>query len=219
MRREDDWRYEEERPRRSPLKRFGLWLLKLVTRALAIGLAVVMLPYLARFVASVTPDAASRAATVSAILSHKMAESARLETARITDEGVLSSSVNALFLGEVQNVVIYYTYEASFGIDLSKTQVEQAGTTVVVRLPEVELLLDSLTPTRTEITDFWLRLSERDRARLLQEEQQTCRGRYLDNAEEMAKLRQTAEEALRTTVGKWMGAAGNVTIVYRWGDE
>ena len=102
------------------MKRFLKWLGKVVGTALSLVLVIIMLPYATKWIGKLLPDGSRNAITVSAVLSRQMEASSRLETAKIEDEGVISSSVDALFIGQVQNVVIQYRYEASMGIDLKK---------------------------------------------------------------------------------------------------
>ena len=102
----------------------------MVGTALSLVLVIIMLPYATKWIGKLLPDGSRNAITVSAVLSRQMEASSRLETAKIEDEGVISSSVDALFIGQVQNVVIQYRYEASMGIDLKKvkmTPIRMAG--------------------------------------------------------------------------------------------
>ena len=113
-----------------------------------------------------------------------MEASSRLETAKIEDEGVISSSVDALFIGQVQNVVIQYRYEASMGIDLKKVKMQILGNVLTLELPPVEVLADSLTPINVERNDFWFPLSEERRLKLLEDERLKCRAHYLEENQE-----------------------------------
>ena len=128
------------------MKRFLKWLGKVVGTALSLVLVIIMLPYATKWIGKLLPDGSRNAITVSAVLSRQMEASSRLETAKIEDEGVISSSVDALFIGQVQNVVIQYRYEASMGIDLKKVKMQILGNVLTLELPPVEVLADSLTP-------------------------------------------------------------------------
>ena len=166
------------------MKRFLKWLGKVVGTALSLVLVIIMLPYATKWIGKLLPDGSRNAITVSAVLSRQMEASSRLETAKIEDEGVTSSSVDALFIGQVQNVVIQYRYEASMGIDLKKVKMQILGNVLTLELPPVEVLADSLTPLNVERNDFWFPLSEERRLKLLEDERLKCRAHYLEENQE-----------------------------------
>ena len=166
------------------MKRFLKWLGKVVGTALSLVLVIIMLPYATKWIGKLLPDGSRNAITVSAVLSRQMEASSRLETAKIEDEGVISSSVDALFIGQVQNVVIQYRYEASMGIDLKKVKMQILGNVLTLELPPVEVLADSLTPLNVERNDFWFPLSEERRLKLLEDERLKCRAHYLEENQE-----------------------------------
>lgn len=156
----------------------------MVGTALSLVLVIIMLPYATKWIGKLLPDGSRNAITVSAVLSRQMEASSRLETAKIEDEGVISSSVDALFIGQVQNVVIQYRYEASMGIDLKKVKMQILGNVLTLELPPVEVLADSLTPLNVERNDFWFPLSEERRMKLLEDERLKCRAHYLEENQE-----------------------------------
>lgn len=156
----------------------------MVGTALSLVLVIIMLPYATKWIGKLLPDGSRNAITVSAVLSRQMEASSRLETAKIEDEGVISSSVDALFIGQVQNVVIQYRYEASMGIDLKKVKMQILGNVLTLELPPVEVLADSLTPLNVERNDFWFPLSEERRLKLLEDERLKCRAYYLEENQE-----------------------------------
>ena len=166
------------------MKRFLKWLGKVIGTALSLVLVIIMLPYATKWIGKLLPDGSRNAITVSAVLSRQMEASSRLETAKIEDEGVISSSVDALFIGQVQNVVIQYRYEASMGIDLKKVKMQILGNVLTLELPPVEVLADSLTPLNVERNDFWFPLSEERRLKLLEDERLKCRAHYLEENQE-----------------------------------
>ena len=166
------------------MKRFLKWLGKVVGTALSLVLVIIMLPYATKWIGKLLPDGSRNAITVSAVLSRQMEASSRLETAKIEDEGVISSSVDALFIGQVQNVVIQYRYEASMGIDMKKVKMQILGNVLTLELPPVEVLADSLTPLNVERNDFWFPLSEERRLKLLEDERLKCRAHYLEENQE-----------------------------------
>ena len=156
----------------------------MVGTALSLVLVIIMLPYATKWIGKLLPDGSRNAITVSAVLSRQMEASSRLETAKIEDKGVISSSVDALFIGQVQNVVIQYRYEASMGIDLKKVKMQILGNVLTLELPPVEVLADSLTPLNVERNDFWFPLSEERRLKLLEDERLKCRAHYLEENQE-----------------------------------
>ena len=162
------------------MKRFMKWLGRVIGTAVSLVLVIILLPYATRWIGKLLPDGSRNAITVSAVLSRSMESSSRLETAKIEDEGVISSSVDALLIGQVQNVVIQYRYEASVGIDLKKVKMHIQGKTLTLELPGVEILNDSLTPVNVERNDFWFPLSEERRQKLLDDEKAKCRAHYLE---------------------------------------
>ena len=108
------------------------WLGRTVGSALTLVLVIVLLPHASRLMNSVLPDLSGAAVTASATLARNLQQSARLETTLVEEEGVLESSTDALFLGQVQQVTVRYTYRASLGIDLSRVQVKVTGNTITL---------------------------------------------------------------------------------------
>ena len=190
------------------MKRFLKWLAKVIGTAVSLVLVIVMLPYATKWIAKLLPDGSQNAVTVSAILSRQMEASSRLETAKVEDEGVLSSSVDALLIGQVQNVVIQYTYEASLGIDLKKVNMHINGRTLTLEIPPLEVLTDSLTPVNIDRNDFWFPLTDERRQKLLDEERVKCRAHYLEeNDESRAAFEHTVE-----CLTEWLDSILNQTV-------
>ena len=201
------------------MKRVLRWAGKTLGTALVLTLVIVLLPYARDLLGRLLPDITGRTATVSALLSHHLSESARLETLTVEDEGVFTATQDALLLGTVQTVTVHYTYRASLGIDLTKVTVTPTGNAVTLTLPETELLSDSLTPTRVDRDDFWYPLTEKRRAAILAEEQTRCRDRVLAEALENNTGRAAAEKALRETVAGWMEGTGSVPVIIAWEED
>lgn len=174
------------------MKRFMKWLGKVIGTAVSLVLVIVMLPYATKWIGRLLPDGSQHAVTISAVLSRQMEASSRLETAKVEDEGVISSSVDALLIGQVQNVVIQYQYEASLGIDLKKVNMHIRGNQLILEIPPIEVLTDSLTPVNIDRNDFWFPLSEERRQKLLDEERLKCRAHYVsENDEHLAAFDHT----------------------------
>ena len=182
------------------MKGFLKWLGKVVGTALTLVLIIVLLPHASRLIGRFLPDGSSKAVTISSILSRSMEATSRLECAKVEDEGVIASSVDALLIGTVQNVVIYYTYEASIGIDLKKLKMHIDGNQLVLELPELEVLTDSLTPTKVERNDFWFPLTEERRLNILEAERLNCRSHYLEENAESEMAFEHAVTAMREFV-------------------
>ena len=100
-------RDREHPQRRHPRKlpRPLRFLLRIVSTALIISLVLVFLPRLTRLAGRLWPDPA-RTERVSELLSHELKDSARLETLTVDDRGVLTATVQAALIGEVQRVTM-----------------------------------------------------------------------------------------------------------------
>ena len=191
------------------------WLGRTVGSALTLVLIIVLLPHASRLMNSILPDLSGAAVTVSATLARNLQQSARLETAIAEEEGVLESGTEALFLGQVQKVIVRYTYHASLGIDLRKVQVKVPGNTITLLLPDMEVLSDSLTPEEISKDDFWYPLTEERLQTLLNQEQERCRAYYLEEHAHTDQAWADTVAALEGTVSQWI-ALGNdrITIEY-----
>lgn len=201
------------------MKRTGKWLAKVVGRAIGIVIVIVLLPYAARLAGRFLPDLSDRAVTASQILSQRFEESARLETMKIEEDGILSSSTNALFLGTVQQVSIHYRYEASLGVDLRKVTMVADGNRLILTLPPMELIADSLTPLSINRDDFWYPLTDKQRQSLLDRERLACRERHLrEQAESEEAWRQTCR-MFDETIAQWLVGIPGVRISYERPDS
>lgn len=197
------------------MKGFLRWLTKIIATAVTIVLIVVLLPYASDLASAVLPDLSGAALNTSLLLSHKMENSARLETSVIEDEGILNSTTNAMFIGEVQSVTMKYTYRASIGIDLSKVKMNVRGSTITLTLPPVEILADSLTPDQVEKNDFWYPLTESRRQKIINDELTLCRERCLSEYVASSDAWNSTVSAMENTVSGWLtNANAGVTVRY-----
>lgn len=197
------------------MKPFFRWLGKILATALCIVLIVVLLPYASKLASAVLPDLSGAALNTSLLLSHKMESSARLETGIVEDEGILNSTTNAMFIGQVQSVTMKYLYRASIGIDLSKVQMNVRGNTITLTLPQPEILNDSITPQQVEKDDFWYPLTEERRQKLLDDEITLCRQRCLSEYAASQEAWSNTVAAMENTVAGWLGIAKvGVTVRY-----
>lgn len=194
------------------MKAIGKWLARVIGGALSLILVIVLLPYASRLANAVLPDLSDRAVTASVTLSQQFQESARLETVTVSEEGVLTSATDALFLGTVRQVTIQYRYEASLGLDLRKVTFRANGSTLTLFLPPMEVLADSLTPLSIDRDDFWYPLTDKQREAMLEEERtqrrQACLAEY---AVSDAAWEQTCH-ALEATISGWLGDAAGLTL-------
>lgn len=197
------------------MKTFLKWLGRTVGAALALIMVIVLLPYASRLINAVLPDLSGAATTMSVTLARQMENTARLETSVVEDEGVMVSSTDALFLGEVQKVTVRYTYRASIGIDLSKVQLHVRGNTITMQLPALEVLSDSLTPEEIIRDDFWYPVTDERMQTLLAAEKERCRSHYLEQNEQNDQAWENTITALEDTVAQWITLGRNgVTIQY-----
>lgn len=196
------------------MKAIGKWLAKILATVVTILLVIVLLPHARRLVERVLPDLSDRAVTASQVLAQRFEESARLETMQVSEEGVLTSSTQALFLGTVQQVTIHYLYEASLGIDLRRVGIEARGRTLTLMLPDMEVLADSIAPQRIDRVDFWYPLTDSQREKMLVIEREACRTRYLEEYATSEDAYQQICRTLDATIAQWLGDVSGLTIVY-----
>lgn len=198
------------------MKKFGRWLARTLGAALSILLVVVLLPYASRLARKVLPDLSDRAVNASVTLSQQMQQSARLETMLIHEEGVVTSSTDALFIGTVQQVSVHYTYQASIGIDLTKVELVPRENTLTLVLPAMEVLTDSITPLTIDRDDFWYPLTDEQLQQLLDEECLSCRNAYLNEYALSDEAWTQLCSTLDATLAQWLGATGNgLEILYQ----
>lgn len=196
------------------------WLAKVVGSAITIALVIVLFPHVSRLAGRLLPDESGAAIKSSAILASKLESSARLETLRVEEEGVLNYDIQAALLGSVANINVSYVYEASFGIDLSKVVMQAAGNEIIFILPEIEVLQDSLTPREVYRDDFWYPgFSDADYEKLLESERISRREAYL-LGDEQEQLWNATVSAFETTISNWLkDVNAQLTFHYRKADD
>ena len=195
-------------------KRVGKWLSRTLAGAVSTVLVIVLLPWGAKLAWRYLPDLSGHTEVMAQTLSRRLEESARLETLKIEEEGLLTASTSALFLGTVQQVTIRYRYEASLGIDLRRVTVSAQGHTLILTLPPMEVLADSLTPESIDRDDFWYPLTDRRREALLEEERLACRTRCLEEQLGSTEAWDQICRTLDTTIAQWLEGAAGLTIAY-----
>ena len=180
------------------------WLARTVGGALTIVLVIVLFPHVSRLAARLLPDEAGAAIRVSAVLSSKLENSARLETLQAAETGVIAYEIKAALIGKVADISIHYDYNASFGVDLQDVQLRIDGSELVFLLPEPELIQDSLTPMDVARNDFWYPgFSDADYQKLLEDERLARRAHYL-SGEGSAALWDATLKAFNETIAAWM---------------
>lgn len=195
------------------MKAVSRWLARVAAGVVTVILVVLLLPHASRL-ASLVIDRTNRAQTISQILSQRFEESARLETLKVEEDGVLTSSTSALFLGTVRTVTIHYRYEASIGIDLLEVDIALDDNALTLILPPPEVLSDSLTPQRIDRSDFWYPLTDKQRAVLLENERLACRQRHLTEYVQSADTWEQTCRMLDATIAQWLGGATGLKITY-----
>ena len=199
---------DREHPRRRhsrKLPRPLRFLLRIVSTALIISLVLVFLPRLTRLVGRLWPDPA-RTERVSELPSHELKDSARLETLTVDDQGVLTATVQAALIGEVQRVTMDYDYHASDGVDLTKVRLSAEDGVLTLYLPPFEILSDSLTPTHVDRQDFWYPLTEKRRAQLIEEEKASRADAILAEVGSSDDVWNRTVGTLSGLIRSWLGA-------------
>ena len=135
------------------------------------------------------------------------------------DEGVVSSSVDALWIGQVQNVVMEYVYEASIGVDLRKIRMHISGNRLTLTLPSREIINDSITVTQVDKDDFWFPLSETRRAELIEAERVKCREHYLSENEETMQADENTMRVLSDFINGLLSEIGKYNVDIQFDTE
>ena len=180
------------------------WMARTIGSAVTIVLVIVLFPHASRLAARLLPDESGAAIRVSAVLSSKLENSARLETLQVAETGVIAYEIKAALIGTVADVSIQYDYNASFGVDLQDVQLRIDGKELIFLLPKPELIQDALTPMDVVRNDFWYPgFSDADYQKLLEDERLTRRAHYL-TGEGNAVLWDATLKAFSDTIAAWM---------------
>lgn len=186
------------------MKAFLRWLGKIIGSVVTILLVIILFPHISKLAAELMPDESGAAIRTSAILASKLENSARLETLVVEEDGVLSYDIQAAFIGSVATINASYKYEASFGIDLSKVELQITGNTITFILPSPEVLQDTLTPNEVYRDDFWYPgFSDDDYEKMMENERLARRAYYLSGEQE-ARLWDSTVAAFEQTIASWM---------------
>lgn len=202
------------------MRAFFRWLAKIIGSALTVILVVVLFPYVSRLAARLLPDESGAAIRASAVLATKLENSARLETLKVEEDGVLNYDIRAAFIGSVAQVNVSYKYEASFGIDLNEVTIQASGNELVFTLPQPVLIQDVLTPSEVYQDDFWYKgFTLKDYENLLESERLARREEYL-SGDASAQLWDATIEAFEKTIAAWLkDVNSSLTLTYRQAEE
>lgn len=198
------------------MRAFFRWLAKIIGSALTVILVVILFPYVSRLATRLLPDESGAAIRASAVLATKLENSARLETLKVEEDGVLNYDIRAAFIGSVAQVNVSYKYEASFGIDLNEVTIQVSGNELVFTLPQPVLIQDVLTPSEVYQDDFWYKgFTLEDYEKLLESERIARREEYL-SGDASAQLWDATIEAFEKTIAAWLKDVNNsLTLTYR----
>lgn len=200
------------------MKAFFRWLGGIIGSALALALGVALLPYAKDLIVQVMPDAASSALRTSAILSTQMRSSARLETIRISEEGVYNYDFD---IGElvIGHVTTKYMYNANYGVDLNRVEMMVTGSDIVFVLPQPELMFDELVELESDRQTFAIgTFTDESYREMMEQEKLRCRERYVSGENRQAVLDSTVK-AMEETVSSWMKHADSrISIRYAFAD-
>lgn len=186
------------------MKSIAKWFLRVAALALALILALTLLPYAPKWLASLLPK--GRYDQVSTLLTHEMQKAGELTAVRHKDTGLMKATTSALLIGQVQKVSVPYVYEIGLGISLSEVVLTPTETGITVTVPPTRMLYDSFQITgEPEVEDFWYRLTEGRYQEMLNSQAAQCRADYLQNAAYQQEAWDAACEALKALLAQWAG--------------
>lgn len=198
------------------MKAFLRWLAKAAGSALTIILVIIFFPFISKLAQSLMPDESGAAIKASAVLSSKLEKSARLETLKVEEEGILHYDIQAAFIGSVADMNVSYRYDASFGLDLSLVTMQINGNEIIFTLPLPELIQDSLTPQEIYRNDFWYPgFSDSDYEKVLEDERLARRSNYL-KGENNSILWDASVEAFEKTISSWLSEASIKQLTFSY---
>ncbi len=195
-------RTERRRRGRAPrlLRRLGA----IVALALAITLANVFSPIMKNWFSGLLPKVDYNSAAER--LTHEMVKAGELIAVRHTDTGVMTGSIDALFLGTVSRVTAPYQYEIGLGIRLEDVKLTAGETELTVTVPKPQALYDHFQVTgEIRNNDFWGLASQQRYQQMLDEQQAACRQAYLDDPQFMQQAWEAACEQLEILFRQWTG--------------
>lgn len=195
-------REERRSRRRAPrlLRRLGA----ILVLALALTLANVFSPFLKNWFSYFMPRVDYNSAVER--LTHEMVKAGELIAVRHTDTGVMTGSIDALFLGTVSKVSAPYLYEIGLGIKLEEVKLTPGETELTVTVPKPQVLYDHFQVTgEVQNDDFWGLATQQRYQQMLNEQQAACREAYLNDPKFMEQAWEASCEQLETLFRQWTG--------------
>ena len=195
-------RTERRRSGRAPrlLRRLGA----IVALALALTLANVFSPFMKNWFSRFLPSVDYSSAVER--LTHEMVKAGELISVRHTDTGVMTGSIDALFLGTVSKVSAPYLYEIGLGIKLEDVKLTPGETELTVTVPHAQVLYDHFQVTGdVQNDDFWGLATQQRYQQMLDERHAACRQAYLDDPKCMERAWEAACEQMETLFRQWTG--------------
>ncbi len=172
--------------------------------ALAITLANVFSPIMKNWFSGLLPKVDYNSAAER--LTHEMVKAGELIAVRHTDTGVMTGSIDALFLGTVSRVTAPYQYEIGRGSRLEDVKLTAGETELTVTVPKPQALYDHFQVTGdVKNDDFWGLASQQRYQQMLDEQQAACRQAYLDDPQCLEQAWEAACEQLETLFRQWTG--------------
>ena len=186
----------------------GRFVIGIIGNALALILAIVLLPYGFQAANKLFPSMSGEIQIQSTVLKQSLENSARLETATVDEEGVLIAETNVIILGTVGKSVITYRNQGSFGIDLRKVNIELSGNDMTFILPPVEVMMDKIEPIDINQNNFFSYRIDKSTEELLEEQRIKCRAQYLEAEENREMLNLKTRAAFEETILGWLNDYG-----------
>jgi len=197
-----------DRIMRRKMEKAGKWFLSVISKALAVILVIVLLPFAGDLIKRFLPDITGEIRTQSAILEQKMEASQRLEVTKIDETGVLEAETSVIVFGTVGRTTIRYRYTASIGIDLSKVSMMTENDRILFILPEPEVLNDGIEALEINRKNLFSKAIDKSVETLLAEQKQKCREQYLSETQHSEKTWEDTVRAFNETICKWLDAYG-----------
>lgn len=196
------------------MKSVGRWFAKVLASAAVILLVVTLLPYALQMAEQMFPELSGAVQIESATLMRELKASRRLETERVSEDGVLTAETSVVLLGTVGKTTLSYRYEASLGIDLGQVELKRNGKVLTFLLPPLEVISDHIEATEVHKNDFLSHAIDREVEDLLEEQRQKCRAYYLQKNEHNEKAWADTKKALEETVGSWLNSYGRQGLTF-----
>lgn len=190
------------------MKRSGKWVLSLISKAIVIVVAILLLPFAKTLLGGLLPDATCEIRTHSAVIEQKLTSSKRLEVTTVDEEGVLEAKTNVIIFGTVGTTTIRYRYTASLGIDLGKVIMTTDSDRIQFFLPEPEILNDGIEALEVNKQNLFSKAIEKSVETLLSEQRLKCREQYLTEDRYSGKTWDDLVLAFEQTVCQWLEQYG-----------